>query len=206
MMPRSQRDDYHVMSREQQVVLVRLCTGHNRLNSHMHGKLKLAPSPTCPCGQEDKTTEHILQRCPLHKTTREDVWPVSTSLMTKLSSCKQEDGEDAVIHLLSGLGHVACERQEEEEDWTRKSGVRSMSLMVSSWVPYHKAPKAVGEIRNNGRLFETTRSTTIPLSLGRDDGQLLPLSAPIITIPHLLSALRRQHTAVGVMLTCVEGQ
>ena len=43
-MPRSQRDDYHLLSRKQQVVLVRLRAGHNRLNSHMHGKLKLAPS------------------------------------------------------------------------------------------------------------------------------------------------------------------
>ena len=88
-MPRSQRDDYHLLSLKQQVVLVRLRTRHNRLNNHMHGKLKLVPSPTCPCGQEDQTTEHILQRCPLHKATR-DVWPVSTSLMTKFCGCKQE--------------------------------------------------------------------------------------------------------------------
>ena len=72
-MPRSQRDDYHPLSRKQQVILVRLRHGHNRLNSHVYGKLKLAPSPTCPCGQEDQTTEHVLQRCPLHKATREDV-------------------------------------------------------------------------------------------------------------------------------------
>ena len=63
---------------------------HNRLNSHMHGKLKLASSPSCPCGQEDQTTEHALQRCPLHKATREDVWPVSTPLTTKIYGCKQE--------------------------------------------------------------------------------------------------------------------
>ena len=91
-MPRSQRDDYHLLSWKQQVVLVRLRTGHNRLNSHMHRKLKLAPSPTCPCGQEEQTTEHVLQRCtlPLHKTTREDVWPVSTPLTTRLYGGKQE--------------------------------------------------------------------------------------------------------------------
>ena len=89
-MPRSQRDDYHLLCRNQPVVLVRLRTGHNRPNSHMHGKLKLAPSPACPYGQEDQTTEHVLQRCPLHKATREDVWPVSTPLMTKLYGCKQE--------------------------------------------------------------------------------------------------------------------
>ena len=53
-------------------------------------KLKLAPSPTCLCGPKDQTTEYVLQRCPLHKATREDVWPVSTPLMTKLYGCKQE--------------------------------------------------------------------------------------------------------------------
>ena len=89
-MPRSQRDNYHLLSRKQKVILVRLRTGHNRLNSHMHSKLKLAPSPTCPCGQEEQTTEHDLQRRPLHKATREDMWPISTSLTTKHYGCKQE--------------------------------------------------------------------------------------------------------------------
>ena len=56
----------------------------------MHRKLKLASSPNCLCGQEDQTTGHVLQRCPLHKVTREDVWRVSTPLTTKLYSCKQE--------------------------------------------------------------------------------------------------------------------
>ena len=89
-MPRSQRDDYHLLARKQQVVLVRLHTGHNRLISHMHSKLKLAPSPTCPCGQENQTIEHVLQRCPLHKATRGNVWPVSTTMTIKLHGCKQE--------------------------------------------------------------------------------------------------------------------
>ena len=113
-MPRSQRDDYHLLSRKQQVIVMRLRTGHNRLNSHMHRKLKLAPSPTCPCGQDEQTTEHVLQRCPIHKATREDVWPVSTSLTTKLR-LQTGAGEDDIIHLPSGLDRVDCENQEEEE-------------------------------------------------------------------------------------------
>ena len=65
--PRSQRDDYHQLSRKQQIVLVRFRTGHNRLNSHMHGKLKLAPSPTCPCGQEDQTQSTFYKDAPFTK-------------------------------------------------------------------------------------------------------------------------------------------
>ena len=139
-MPRSQRDDYHLLSGEQQVVLVRLRTGHNRLNSHIHGKLKLTSSPTCPCGQEDQTTEHVLQRCLLHKATREDVWPVSTSRTTKLYGCKQELEKTDVIHLLSGLDRVVCERQEEEEGWygsTGESSARPRDLLLSRRAPYH---------------------------------------------------------------------
>ena len=46
------KEDYYVLMRVQ-VVLVRLCTGRNRLNSHIHLKLKWAPSPACLCGPED---------------------------------------------------------------------------------------------------------------------------------------------------------
>ena len=61
-------------------------------NNRLHRTLKLVSSPICLCGQEDKTAEHFffLQRCPLHKSTREDVWPVSTPLTTKFYGCKQE--------------------------------------------------------------------------------------------------------------------
>ena len=67
MMPKSHRGDYHLLSREQQVVLVRLFIGLNRMNSHMHGKLMLESSPTYPSGQEDQTTEHVLPDTPFSK-------------------------------------------------------------------------------------------------------------------------------------------
>ena len=88
--PTTSRDDYHLLSREQQSVLVRLRTGHNRLNSHMHRKLKLVPSPSCPCGQGDQTAEHVLQTCPLFNQAREEVWPADTPLPTKLYGCLEE--------------------------------------------------------------------------------------------------------------------
>ena len=88
--PRTEKDDYHLLSREQQVILVRLRTGHNRLNAHMNRKFKLAPSPTCPCGQEDQTADHILQRCPLLQEERQEMWPTATPLNTKLYGSRQE--------------------------------------------------------------------------------------------------------------------
>ena len=70
-MPGPCGDDYHLLSKEQQVALVRLRTSHNRLNVHMYRNVKLVPSPICPCGPEDQTMKHILQRCPIHQ--RQDV-------------------------------------------------------------------------------------------------------------------------------------
>ena len=115
-MPRPQRDDYHLLSRKQQVILVRLRIGHNRLNSHMHRKLKLPPSPTCPCGQEEQTTEHVRQRCPPSQSYQRRCvacqhFPDDLTLRLQAGA-----GEDDIIHLPSGLDRVDCERQEEEEE------------------------------------------------------------------------------------------
>ena len=63
-----------------QVVLARLRSGHNRLNAHMHSKLKIVPSPTCPCGEEYQTTEHVLQICNRHQPERIAQWPSATPL------------------------------------------------------------------------------------------------------------------------------
>ncbi|KAK7088755.1 hypothetical protein V1264_022638 [Littorina saxatilis] len=103
MRPRTNRDDYHTLSREQQVKLIRLRTGHNRLNAHMNRKFKLAPSPTCACGQEDQTAEHILQRCPLLDEERKEVWPSPTPLQTKLYGSRQELEKTTTFITSAGL-------------------------------------------------------------------------------------------------------
>ena len=58
----SDRDDYHLLPSEHQVILIRMCTGHNRFNAHMNRKFSLAPSPTCACGQEDQTVPNMSSR------------------------------------------------------------------------------------------------------------------------------------------------
>ena len=50
----------------------------------LHRKLKIVPSPTCPCGEEDQTTEHVLQRCNRHQPERIAQWPLATPLHRKL--------------------------------------------------------------------------------------------------------------------------
>ncbi|XP_052253046.1 uncharacterized protein LOC127859587 [Dreissena polymorpha] len=46
--PQQEQDAYHLLNRAEQVVMVRLRSGHNRLNAHMYRKYKLVPSPLCP--------------------------------------------------------------------------------------------------------------------------------------------------------------
>ncbi|KAK7093828.1 hypothetical protein V1264_007517 [Littorina saxatilis] len=88
---------------KKKVNLIRLRTGHNRLNAHMNRKFKLAPSPTCACGQEDQTAEHILQRCPLLDKERKEVWPSPTPLQTKLYGSRQELEKTTTFITSAGL-------------------------------------------------------------------------------------------------------
>ena len=50
-------DDYHKLDRAGKGILIRLRTGHNRLNAHMNKKMKFVPSSMCSCNIEDQTME-----------------------------------------------------------------------------------------------------------------------------------------------------
>jgi hypothetical protein len=56
----------------------------------MATKLKLVPSPLCPCGLDNQTAEHILQACPKYTALREVIWPEETALQTKLYGPRSE--------------------------------------------------------------------------------------------------------------------
>ena len=81
--PRQAKDAYHLLDRPGLVVLVRLRSGHNMLNAHVHRKIKIVPSPTCSCGEEDQTTEHVLQSCNRHQPEGIAQWPSATPLHQK---------------------------------------------------------------------------------------------------------------------------
>ena len=76
-------DSYHQLSRQEQVIIFRLRTGHNRLNRHLH-RLKIVSSPRCQCGEGDQTADHILQDCRDLQTLRNNTWPVAASIQDKL--------------------------------------------------------------------------------------------------------------------------
>ena len=72
-------DAYHLLDRPGQVVLARLRSGNNRLNAHMHRKLKFIPSSKCPCGEEDQTTEHV-EHSQTHRHTHNNTLKIAVCL------------------------------------------------------------------------------------------------------------------------------
>ena len=92
-------DNYHTVDRAGQVTLIRLRTGHNRLNSHMHRKMNLVPSPLCTCGTEDQTTEHILQICPAYQHLRQHNYLVRRNIITPEAVWEEiSTREDSWLH------------------------------------------------------------------------------------------------------------
>lgn len=78
------QDDYHIMNRSEQVIILRLRTGHNRLRSHMYTKFKIGNTAMCTCGQTTQNAEHILQECTEYEISRQAYWPQKTTLEQKL--------------------------------------------------------------------------------------------------------------------------
>ena len=82
--PIAPRDEYHGLSRPEQVLILRLRTGHNRLRHHMYTKFKLGNTTLCTCQQAPETAEHVLQDCPVYESLRQTHWPRPTTLGNKL--------------------------------------------------------------------------------------------------------------------------
>jgi len=90
--------------------------GFRRLNAHMHRKLIIVPSPTCPCSEEDQTTEHVLQRCNRYQQERIAQWPSASLLHQKLYGPLGGPEEDHQLHHCFWTGRVG---EREEEDFVK---------------------------------------------------------------------------------------
>ena len=80
----NKKDPYHLLSRQEQVTIFRLRTGHNRMKNHLYHKLRIGETALCPCSAAYQTTEHLLQDCTLHTDLRSKCWRETTPLATKL--------------------------------------------------------------------------------------------------------------------------
>ncbi|KAK7090611.1 hypothetical protein V1264_010383 [Littorina saxatilis] len=78
------RDSYYQLSRKDQVIIVRLRTGHCRLRHHMFSKFHIGDTPVCHCGIADMTVEHLLQHCPIHQKLRAETWSADTPVQEKI--------------------------------------------------------------------------------------------------------------------------
>ena len=74
------RDSSYQLSREYQVIIVRLRTGHSRLRHHMFTKFLIGESCACHCGTSPMTMEHFQQDCQNHQNLRAETWPADTLL------------------------------------------------------------------------------------------------------------------------------
>ena len=90
-------------------------------------KMKLAPSPICSCGLEDRTAEHKLQRCPLQPTARTNVRPTAVQLHTKLYDSKKELEKTTTFILQTGLS-------EQQRSRKRRSMAEDGLTPFYSWV------------------------------------------------------------------------
>ena len=80
---RPQEDPLHRLSLEGLTDIFRLQIGHCCLTSHL-GRIRVAESAVCDCGEGDQTPEHVLQACPLLDQLRHQTWPTNTTLDSKL--------------------------------------------------------------------------------------------------------------------------
>ena len=78
------KDPYYQLTRQEQVIIFRLRTGHNRLRRHLYNKLKIGDTDRCQCGEDIQDTEHILQACSLYNMRRIQTWPTPVEATQKL--------------------------------------------------------------------------------------------------------------------------
>jgi hypothetical protein len=68
-----------------------MVTGHGNIRPYLH-RFKILDTPTCPCGTEDQTVDHLLYECELLYKERDsfiltvlrtDVWPISKETLIR---------------------------------------------------------------------------------------------------------------------------
>ena len=84
--PRLQRQGQFLSTtREDQVIIVWMRTGHSRFRLHTLTIFCFGESSACHCGTSPMTVEHFPQDCQNHQNLRADAWPVDTLVREKIN-------------------------------------------------------------------------------------------------------------------------
>ena len=78
------RDSSYQLSREDQVIIMRLRTGHSRPRHNMFTKFRNGESSAYHCGASLLTMEHFLQDCQNHQNLRAEMWRGDTLVREKI--------------------------------------------------------------------------------------------------------------------------
>jgi hypothetical protein len=82
------RDDYHTFDKQGLTIILRLRTGHNRLNKHIY-RFCLSATPQCTSCLSEQTVQHVLQECPLSDHLRGMYWPDGSTQHSKLYGARE---------------------------------------------------------------------------------------------------------------------
>jgi hypothetical protein len=66
-------DAYYQLNREDQVIIFRLHTGHNRLKYHLYNKFRIGQNGICTCGTSRMTGTHTDMASALTRT-KQAIW------------------------------------------------------------------------------------------------------------------------------------
>ena len=70
----TEKKPYYLLSRQKQVIIFRLITGHNCMKNYLFKKLQIGETALCLCKSLNQTTVHLLQDCTLHSDLYSDCW------------------------------------------------------------------------------------------------------------------------------------
>ena len=111
----SKSDGYFCLTRSEQVILLKLCTGHNKRNAHLFNKLETGQSEMCSCDTTPVITERLLQHCPFHDGLRRAAWPENRPLREKLYGDLVEPKRTAAFVTAKGVDVKEATIDEGEE-------------------------------------------------------------------------------------------
>ena len=139
----------YLLTRQEQVTVFRLETGHNHLNHNLYSKPCMGHTEQCPSSTGSQTTEHLLQSYPIYELLRKGIWP---------------DHAPIVRRLYGSLGDLWCIATYIEEIevsiWQKRRKRRRRTHKVDTSLPNHQGgpgSQTTEQLLQTCQLFEVLK-------------------------------------------------